>query len=286
MSKRKPTPKTQQEIMNDMITPYELSNQGKPPVSPSFNRGNEISAKGSDVKDFSVGLEDMDSALMFYFDNVIKPMVVQNDQYIKVPIIYGSPERWKAVQRDGYYRDKDGKLMAPLIMFKRESIEKVRDIGNKLDANNPHNFQVFEKKYTQRNQYDNFSQLSNRKPVKELHGVIIPDYVNIIYKCIVFTNYVDHMNKIIESINFASDSFWGDKERFQFRTKIDTFGTQTQLETGNDRSTKSEFTIKLYGYIIPDTINKDMVNIGKFFSKSRVTFTMETSTGDTENEVN
>jgi len=102
----------------------------------------------------------------------------------------------------------------------------------------------------------------------------------------VFTNYVDHMNKIIESINFASDSFWGDKERFQFRTKIDTFGTQTQLETGNDRSTKSEFTIKLYGYIIPDTINKDMVNIGKFFSKSRVTFTMETSTGDTENEVN
>jgi len=38
--------------------------------------------------------------------------------------MYGSPERWKAVQKDGFHRDKNGKIQAPLIMFKRDSVEK------------------------------------------------------------------------------------------------------------------------------------------------------------------
>jgi hypothetical protein len=48
-----------------------------------------------------------------------------------VPIIYGSPERWKSVQRDGFYRDKKGKIMMPLIVFKRTSVDKNRSIANK-----------------------------------------------------------------------------------------------------------------------------------------------------------
>ena len=38
------------------------------------------------------------------------------------------PERWKGVQQDGYYRDKEGKIQTPLIMFKRDSVEKRRDL--------------------------------------------------------------------------------------------------------------------------------------------------------------
>ncbi len=65
----------------------------------------------------------------------------QNNRQIEVPIIYGSPEKWKAVQADGYYRDgNQGKIMVPLIMFQRESITKDRSIGNKLDGNKVRNF--------------------------------------------------------------------------------------------------------------------------------------------------
>ena len=46
-----------------------------------------------------------------YFENTIKPTVIQNGNRIAVPIIYGSPERWKSVQSDGALRDKDGKLI-------------------------------------------------------------------------------------------------------------------------------------------------------------------------------
>jgi hypothetical protein len=74
---------------------------------------------------------------MYYFNNVIKPSVIINGNRIDVPLIYGSPERWKGVQKDGYFRDKEGKIQTPLIMFKRDSVEKRRDLGNKMDANNP-----------------------------------------------------------------------------------------------------------------------------------------------------
>ena len=93
---------------------------------------------------------------MYYFKNIIKPSVIQNGQNLPIPIIYGSPERWKSVQKDGYYRDKSGKIMAPLLMYKRTDIAKNYSIGNKLDANNPHNYAVYGKKYSKKNEYDNF----------------------------------------------------------------------------------------------------------------------------------
>jgi hypothetical protein len=59
---------------------------------------------------------------------------------------------------------------------------------------------------------------------------------------------------------------------------IDSFATTTLLEAGNDRAAKSTFTIKVNGYMIPDTVNKDMATArSKFYTKSQVVFTMETA---------
>jgi hypothetical protein len=32
---------------------------------------------------------------------------------------------------------------------------------------------------------------------------------------------MDQLNKIIEAIEYASDSYWGDPQRYQFRAMID-----------------------------------------------------------------
>ncbi len=64
---------------------------------------------------------------------------MQKGTRLNVPVMYGSPEKWKSFQKDGYYRDQKGKIMAPLIMFKRTDIAKNRTIANKLDANYPNN---------------------------------------------------------------------------------------------------------------------------------------------------
>jgi hypothetical protein len=275
MAIRKPIPKSQVELSQETITPY--LNNGKAPVPSNKRRENQRTRKNDDVKDFSVGLQDIDSAIIYYFQNVIKPSVQQNGIRVPVPFIYGSPERWASVQKDGYYRDKDGKMQAPLIMFKRDSVEKNRSLGNKMDANNPIHFGVFEKKYSGKNVYDAFGILTNRIPVREFYGVIIPDYINITYSCTIFTEYVEQMNKIVESINFASDSYWGDPERFKFRASIDNYTTTTELVEGNDRTVKTTFQIKMAGYVVSDAINTSVANPRKFFSKSAVSFKIETA---------
>ena len=270
---RKPIPKSQVELSQETIEPY--LNQGKAPVPANKKRENQKTLKGDDVKQFSVGLKDVDESIFYYFNNVIRPSVLQNGTKINVPVLYGSPERWAAMQKDGFYRDNNGKIQTPLIMVKRDSIEKNRSLGNKMDANNPIHFGVFQKKYSQKNVYDRFSTLNNREAVKEYYGVIIPDYVNLVYTCVIFTEYVEQMNKIIESVNFASDSYWGDPERFKFRAAIDNYTTTTELVDGGDRTVKTSFQIKIAGYIVSDAINTSVANPNKFFSKAALKFGIE-----------
>jgi hypothetical protein len=68
-----------------------------------FNRGEKISRNSpgatDDVKNLSVGIMDMDSAIMYYFNEVIKPEVEVNKEKVKVPCIYASPERWNAISK-------------------------------------------------------------------------------------------------------------------------------------------------------------------------------------------
>ena len=162
-------------------------------------------------------------------------------------------------------------------MFKKSSIEKNRSLGNKLDGNEVKNFIVTKQKYSKRNIYDRFSILTNREPEYEVVASVVPDYVTINYTCIAFTDYSEQMNKMIEAINFASDSYWGEPERFKFQAMIDSFTTVTELNQGQDRGVKTTFNIKLNGYIITDTINKEMANLTKWSSKSQLLFSAETA---------
>ena len=273
-----PIPRTVVEVLQPQIEPYL---QPKPDSSEgtvfSRNRGRDLSFKDNKIKDISVGLEDMDNAIQYYFDNVIKPNVMQNNTRVVVPVIYGDAEKWKTVQNDGFYRDKDGKIMVPLIMFKRNTIEKNRTLGNKIDGNKAHLFNVFETRYNQRNQYDKFSILTNRTPSKQYYVSVVPDYVNVTYDCILFTNFVEQNNKLIEAIEFASDSYWGDFNRWHFRTKIDSFTMSNTVEQGQDRAIKTNFSMTVSGYLVADTVNKEMANTDLFYSPAQLIFGLETS---------
>jgi hypothetical protein len=160
-------------------------------------------------------------------------------------------------------------------MFKRNSIDKNRQIANKLDANNPQNFSVFAKKYTQRNAYDNFKVLNNRIPQQEYYAVVMPDYLTVTYECIVFTYYVEQLNKIVEAMEYASDAYWGNPQRYQFKAMIDSFGFQTELAQSDERIVRSTFTIKINGYIVPEILQKDITAIKKFSNKTKIIFSME-----------
>ena len=163
-----PRPKTQREILlsNPVQDTYKNPETGETTGNPNRafpekNRATQISFRDDTTKPFSLGLKENDEAIVFYMENVIKPTVIQNGVVQKVPIYYGSPERWAQVQKDGYYRDLKGKIMMPVITYKRNNVEKVRNLANKLDANGPKNVRLFQKPYSKKNEYDNFNILNN-----------------------------------------------------------------------------------------------------------------------------
>ena len=288
---RKPIPKTQRQLSLEQQEAFKgienRGDSGNPNLSDGnfnanvqstgieFNRSKEMSFKDDDTKQYSVGIQDIDEAVFYYFRNVIKPFVYQNGDRREVPIIYGAPERWKSFQRDGYYRDKSNAIMLPIIVIKRDTITKDRTVANKLDANSPNLSGVWQSKFSSDNFYDNFSTLNNRKPVKTFYAVAQPDYVTMEYSCLIQTYYMSQLNKIIEACEYASDAYWGDPSKFKFRAFIDSFTTATELVQNQDRLVKGTFGIRLRGYIIPNTIQKELKSLKKYNSRAKVTITNE-----------
>jgi len=284
-------PENRKEFMSKLIGPAYAPNEGtvQKPFSeptklgqPENNRAYEISERKDGDKDFTIGIKDVDEALMYYFNNHLKLSVIQNNSKLTVPVIYGTPENWKSVQRDGYYRDQYEKLMAPLLMFKRSSIAQNRDLGYKLDGNQVYNVQLFKKAFTQKNIYSNFNILNSRSPETKYVVSATPDYITVEYQCIVWTYFVEQMDKLIESLNFASRSYWGDPNRFLFYSSIESFEDSITYDIGDNRAVRTNFNITLNGYLIPDTLNKKLATPSNAYGISKVIFGLETSTGTEE----
>ena len=234
---------------------YEISTG----AAKTTNRAKIRSRKDDKLGDYSVGFYHIDDAIKYYFDNVIKPTVIEDEELIKVPVLYGSPERWKGMQRDGYYRDNKGKVILPLLMYRRTSVAKNEAIPTSaMDANNPKLFYTFQKKYNSRNKYDKFSVLQGINPSQQFYNIIMPKYVTLTYEAIVFTEYLEQMNKIVEAIHYSEGAYWGDEDRFKFQCNIETFENAVELEAAGDRLVKTSFNMSFLGYIIPDAINKEI----------------------------
>jgi hypothetical protein len=237
MARQKPIPRSQRKI---------------------FNRGEKISrnspAVKDDVKNLSVGIMDMDSAIMYYFNEVIKPEVEINKEKVKVPCIYASPERWTTISKQGFLRDKKRQIITPLIVFKRTGMERNDNIPiDKLDANKPRNFYSFEKKYSHHNRYDKFSVQKGLTPGREYYNVAMPDYVTLSYEFIIWTSYIDQMNRIVEKINYSDGAYWGEPGKMRFRTRLESFSDSSEVD--GERLIKTTFSVNLYGYILPETFN-------------------------------
>ena len=269
----KPRPRTAKEAFQETIV--ELQPNTLPPLPEENPRSEQVSVKDDALRDYSIGFDDIDTAVVYYFDNVIKPSVIEDGNRIKVPLMWANQERWKTAQTDGGIRDKNGKILFPVITIKKDNIEKVRDISSKVDGNKAHNYHIFEQRYTKKNIYDNFSAITNRKPAKVYSVVVVPDYYKITYSCAVYVNQEQDLNDILEAILFASDSYWGDPKRFSFMARIDSVPITRELVQGENKKIYAEFSISLNGHVVPDSINKYMASTNRFYSKAQINFTTE-----------
>ena len=239
-----------------------------------FNRAREYRRDKDEQKNISVSLMDMDSAIMYYFNEVIKPSVIENKETVQVPVMYASPERWVSIQKQGFMRDKRQQLIVPAIIFKRTSIERNENIPvDKLDANNPKNFMTFQQKYSQTNRYDQFSRVIGVTPNKEFYNVVVPDYVNLNYEFTIWTSYIEQMNKLVEKINYTDGAYWGEPGKMRFRTKIESFADASEMDA-QERLIKTTFAVQMMGYIIPEEFN-NMITTQKHLTPKKLVFNMD-----------
>ena len=223
------------------------------PLRPDLNRANEIKSEKGDVKK-SVGLFDIDYAMMTYLEDTALPKLDYNGKSVSIPVIYGNSERWKGARRDGIYRDNKGKIQLPLMMIRRTSIAK----DETMPMLNRHISYPTITKYSKNNRYDRFTALGgNTQPKYELFNIVMPEYVEVNYECMAWTDYTEQLNSVIEQLNFAS-TYWGDKDKFKFRTQVSDYNVINEVGEGTQRINRVEFTLNVKAYLLPEKFDGEL----------------------------
>jgi hypothetical protein len=240
------------------------------PLRADLNRAKQIKSTKGDLKQ-SITLFDIDYAMMTYLEDTVLPPLDDNGKVLKIPVIYGNSERWVGARRQGVYRDNKGKIQLPLMMIRRTSIAK----DETMPMLNRHVSYSGVTKYSKDNRYDRFSLLgSNVKPKYEIYNITMPEYVELNYECMVWTNFTEQLNGVIEQLNYAS-SYWGDKDHFKFRTSVSDYNVINEVGDGTERINRVEFTLNVKAYLLPEKFDGENT-IKKSMSTKRVVVATET----------
>ena len=233
------------------------------------NRAHQLSIEKQYQK--GVALIDIDTAISNYMKDHIIPTVQENGKTVVVPLIYGNAERWEGARKQGYLRDQRCKIQIPLVMFKRNSIERDQSLQHFREVLRMPAY----KKYTAKNRYDRFSAMTASRSIIEQYEVAIPAYVTVTYEVMIWTSFTEHMNKIVEAFQYATDRYWGDIDGYKFRTRIDSFDNQQEVGQGSERVIRTTFTMAVNAYLLPETFDNQPV-VKKELSAKKVVFSIET----------
>ena len=241
---------------------------------PIHNRAHQIRRDDDIIKTPKCTIEDVDWAIMSYLQETIKPVITENGQTIDIPIMWANGEKWAQVQAKGYMRDRKGKIMTPLISIRRNSITE-RDTLKKLDVNkNPSgNSQLLQNKFSTVNRYSRFSVIRGIQPTKEFYVTSVPEFVDVTYELLLWTEYTEQMNAVIEQIMPTGGFAWGTTWKFQ--TNIGNYTFETMNNTGEDRVVRATLPLTTKATLMmEDELRKSTVQ--KNYSVKRVSFKSET----------
>ena len=156
------------------------------------NRALHVRRDTDGQKNITIGFYDIDETILLHLER-INLRVVDNGQLIKVPVFYGSPEMWTAARRDGYLRDKQGKIILPIMVLKRTNSgdeENLRYFHRYLKSS-------VMKKYSTKNKYTQFAILGGQNaPVNDVYNIVFPNHMKLTYHFIIWTEYeTDEQNR-------------------------------------------------------------------------------------------
>jgi hypothetical protein len=242
-------------------------------------QGQSIVRRDTDnVNDIRISFYDIDYALMWHLENIVKPTITEGDEVVTVPFMFASAEKWAAVKKYGFVRDNQGKIQTPMISIRRAGVTTREDMRRMAVSEAAENRIILEKKYSAQNRYDAFSLMYNKRPNKEFYAMSLPKFVEVQYDLVIWTNYTFQMNEVIEQLMWWDGKAFGDTNKFT--TKIDDPSFEQTNIPGEDRIVKSTIPVRVKAYILNPTgpnapaLNK-LVGVNKIVSMTEVDLTAD-----------
>jgi hypothetical protein len=243
------------------LNPNTIASQ--PPVEGNTNRGKDVAGEFNSPEPITITLEKINETIMEFLTTTLAPTIEENGAVRRVPVVYGTPERWVSVRKDGFLRDTNTtKILTPLIMIRRTEERP----GTLINPNNKYVYKTLEQTWNPRIAYDKFSVLNKIRPHPRIRTVLVPDYMDLTYEMILWADGQTQLDKLIEQLNVESQEYWGHRGTYKFRTTITQFSSQSELPPTSDRVVRSQANIEIKAYLLPEkalenfkivTTNKD-----------------------------
>lgn len=238
-----------------------------------IDRSSQIRRDNDNVKVPKIGIYDVDYAIFFHLQENLKPQVVENGSSISVPVQFANGEKWAQIRSQGYLRDVNKKVLAPIMVLRRVDVSS-DDRLPIVDTNtwNPTYRMI---PYRSMNmQYDRVAGQYLSKESVEHYMVDVPTFVRINYELIIWTDLVEQMNELVQRLMGITDHVWGDYHKF--RTNIQSTTHDNVNVPGEDRLVKTTMSLQVDGHL-RNEYEYHQSTIQKAYSIKRVDFLNETT---------
>ena len=227
---------------------------------------------------WAIGLKDIDTAIMGHIRNIMKPVVRESNEIIKVPVMYGNEERWKSIRNRGVLRDKNGIIILPVMVIKRTSLSMNPDMPVSFDNDVRGEFikVVRASNWSKNNRYDRFSVLTGQRPVQESIITGQPDFVVCNYNIVMMTAYMEQMNDLNAIWIEHLETYFGDSTSYRFLSSLSgDISNEVEMESDGERLIKNSLDMTIKAYMIPEFTDKVFGKTGEMiraYTNKKVSF--------------
>ena len=230
-------------------------------------------------KGFSIGVKEIDTAVIKHIRNIMKPKIKEQNEIISVPVLYGNEERWKSIKARGTLRDKNGVIILPMIVIKRTSLSMNPDMPLSFDNDVKGKFVSVVRSssgWSKNNRYDRFAVLTGQKPVQEFVKTGMPDFVVCSYSVVMMTSFIEQMNDLNNLWVEHLETYFGDQTTHRFLSSLSgDISNEVEMESQGERMIRNELTLEIKGYMIPeftDNVFGKTAELGRAYTPKKVTF--------------
>jgi len=227
---------------------------------------------------WAIGLKEIDTAILSHVKNIMKPVVRESNEIIKVPVLWGSEERWKSIRGRGVLRDKNGTIILPVMVVKRTSVAFNSEMPVSFDNDVQGKFikVIRANRYSRNNRYDRFSVLTGQKPVRESIITGQPDFVVCNYNVVMMTSYTEQMNDLNALWIEHLETYFGDSTSHRFLSSLaGDISNEVEMESQGERLIKNTLDMTIKAYMIPEFTDKVFGKTGEMkrvYSNKKISF--------------